>query len=225
MAILSLHPSFDWWKENLIPTSSAYRHKISSSSSSVGATAPHWARASSFTRFIDHSQRGFTVGRTPLDMWSAHRRDLYLTTQNTHNRHPSMPSVGFEPTVSAGERPQTYALDRAATGTGNIVISSIKFFLFVLFLLYFYFSLLSFFLSFFKFLFLWIPFLPSFSFNLFSVYTYLCFCYVFLSLPWFGHDAGCACDLLAVDDCTPLCCSSCGSTTASLLSTSYPFVL
>ena len=29
-----------------------------------------------------------------------------------------MPSVGFEPTVSAGERPQTYALDRAATGTG-----------------------------------------------------------------------------------------------------------
>ena len=24
----------------------------------------------------------------------------------------------FEPTISAGERPQTYALDRAATGTG-----------------------------------------------------------------------------------------------------------
>ena len=29
-----------------------------------------------------------------------------------------MPHVGFEPTISAGERPQTYALDRAATGTG-----------------------------------------------------------------------------------------------------------
>jgi len=28
--------------------------------------------------------------------------------------------VGFEPTISAGERPQTYALDRAATGTGSI---------------------------------------------------------------------------------------------------------
>ena len=27
--------------------------------------------------------------------------------------------VGFEPTISAGERPQTYALDRAATGTGK----------------------------------------------------------------------------------------------------------
>ena len=30
-----------------------------------------------------------------------------------------MPPVGFEPTISAGERPQTYALDRAATGTGH----------------------------------------------------------------------------------------------------------
>ena len=30
-----------------------------------------------------------------------------------------MPPQGFEPTISAGERPQTYALDRAATGTGK----------------------------------------------------------------------------------------------------------
>jgi len=30
-----------------------------------------------------------------------------------------MPPVGFEPTISAGERPQTYALDRADTGTSN----------------------------------------------------------------------------------------------------------
>ena len=29
-----------------------------------------------------------------------------------------MPLVGFEPTISAGEPPQTYALDRAAIGTG-----------------------------------------------------------------------------------------------------------
>ena len=29
-----------------------------------------------------------------------------------------MPPVGFERTISAGERPQTYALDRAATETG-----------------------------------------------------------------------------------------------------------
>jgi len=30
-----------------------------------------------------------------------------------------MPPVGFEPTISAGERPQTYVLDRVATGTGH----------------------------------------------------------------------------------------------------------
>ena len=29
-----------------------------------------------------------------------------------------MPKMEFEPTISASERPQTYALDRAATGTG-----------------------------------------------------------------------------------------------------------
>jgi len=29
-----------------------------------------------------------------------------------------MPSVGFESTISASERPQTYALDGIVTGTG-----------------------------------------------------------------------------------------------------------
>ena len=81
---------------------------------------PTRAMASSFLRFLDHTQRRITVGRTPLYEWSARRRDLYLTTHNTHNRQTSMPPVGFEPTISAGERPQTYALDRAATGTGRI---------------------------------------------------------------------------------------------------------
>ena len=46
------------------------------------------------------------------------QRPLPDNTYNTHNRQKSVPSVGFEPTISAGERPQTYALDRAATGTG-----------------------------------------------------------------------------------------------------------
>jgi len=52
-----------------------------------GATAPQWARAS-FTRFPDHTQRRTTVGKTPLDEESARRRDLYLTTHHTSNRHP-----------------------------------------------------------------------------------------------------------------------------------------
>jgi hypothetical protein len=49
--------------------------------------------------------------------WPARRRDLYLTTLNTYNRQT--PPLGFEPTISTGKRPQIYALDRAATGTGN----------------------------------------------------------------------------------------------------------
>jgi hypothetical protein len=78
---------------------------------------PTRARAFSFMRFPDHTQRHTILGRTPLDEWSARRRDLYLTTNNTHKRHTFMPPAGFEPTISAGARPQTYALDRAATGT------------------------------------------------------------------------------------------------------------
>jgi len=74
--------------------------------------------ASSFTRFLDHTQRRITVGRTPLDEWSARRRDLYLTTHDNHNRQTSMSPAGFELTISAGERPQTYALESAATATG-----------------------------------------------------------------------------------------------------------
>ena len=76
--------------------------------------------ASSFLRFLDHTQQHITVGRTSLDKRSARRSDLYLTTHNTHNRQTSMPLVGFEPTISASERQQTYTLDRAATGTGTM---------------------------------------------------------------------------------------------------------
>ena len=83
---------------------------------------PIRARASSFLRFLDHTQRRTTVGRTPPDEWSARRRDLYLTAQNTH-----IPTVGFEPTVSAGERPQTYVLDRAVTGAGLTDITAFKY--------------------------------------------------------------------------------------------------
>jgi len=46
----------------------------------VCVTARQWARSSLFTRFVDHTQQPTTVGRTPLDEWSACRRDLYLTT-------------------------------------------------------------------------------------------------------------------------------------------------
>jgi hypothetical protein len=36
---------------------------------SIWRINPQWARASSFTRFLDHTQRRTTVGGTPLDEW------------------------------------------------------------------------------------------------------------------------------------------------------------
>jgi len=49
-----------------------------------------WFLIPSYFRFLDHTQRLITVGRTPLDGLSARRRDLYLTIHKTHNRniHP-----------------------------------------------------------------------------------------------------------------------------------------
>jgi hypothetical protein len=35
-----------------------------------------------------------------------------------------MPPVGFEPTISAGERRQTHALERAVAGTGSNSLES-----------------------------------------------------------------------------------------------------
>ena len=66
-----------------------------------------------FLMLLDHTQRSSTFGRTPLDEWSARRRDLYLTTHDTHNRQISMPPVGIEPKISAGERPQAAHLLRS----------------------------------------------------------------------------------------------------------------
>jgi hypothetical protein len=71
------------------------------------------------SRVLYHTRRRATVGRNPLNEWSARRRDLYLTAQNTRKRQTSVSPVGFEPAISTDELPQTYALDRAATGIGQ----------------------------------------------------------------------------------------------------------
>ena len=72
-----------------------------------------------FTITLRHTK----LGRTPLDEWSARRRYLYLTTQNTHNRQTSTPPARFDPTTPASEWPQTHALDRAATRIGYLTIT------------------------------------------------------------------------------------------------------
>jgi hypothetical protein len=82
----------------------------------LGGKPPHYR---GFT--ITHIWHA-TVGRTPLDEGTARRRDLYLTTQNTHKRQTSMPPAEFEPMILVSERLQTHALDCTATGIGSLFI-------------------------------------------------------------------------------------------------------
>ena len=85
--------------------------------------------ASSFTRFLDHTQRRTTVSRTPLVIRSS-QRPLRDNTQ--HSQETFMPPEGFEPRISAGEQPQTHALDRAATGIGLRCFTGKKYILMLL---------------------------------------------------------------------------------------------
>ena len=61
--------------------------------------------------------RHTTVGRTPLDERPVRRRLLPDNTQHSQETDFHTPAE-FEPTILASERPQTQALDRAATGIG-----------------------------------------------------------------------------------------------------------
>jgi hypothetical protein len=66
-----------------------------------------------------------TLKHTPHSagiLWTRDRPVAETSTwqhTNTHKRQTSMPPLGFEPTIPESARPQTYALDRAATGIGS----------------------------------------------------------------------------------------------------------
>ena len=67
--------------------------------------------------------RGFqiTLNGAPQSvglLWTSDQLVAETSTSQHTTRQTSIPLVGFEPKISVGERPQTYALDRAATGTG-----------------------------------------------------------------------------------------------------------
>ena len=81
---------------------------------------PTQVMASSFLMFLDHTQRRISRQDSAGRVISSSQRRL------PHNRQTSMPLVGFKPTISAGEWPQTYALDSAATGTGLILMCGVK---------------------------------------------------------------------------------------------------
>jgi hypothetical protein len=79
------------------------------------AHSPTRASAASFLRLANHTQWHITVGRTPLDGWSARRREFYLAPHNTHKRQTSMLPAGLEPATPASDRPQTLAFDSSAS--------------------------------------------------------------------------------------------------------------
>jgi len=83
-----------------------------------GATAPSGPGPPGCRGFAI-TLRHTALGRTPLDEWSARRRDFYLTKLSTYKRQTSTPLAGFEPAIPASQRPQTHALDCAATGIGS----------------------------------------------------------------------------------------------------------
>jgi hypothetical protein len=66
---------------------------------------------------ITHHEAPQSVGLLWTSDQSVAETSTLQHTTLTTDRHP-YPPAGFEPTISAGERPQTYALDRAAIGTG-----------------------------------------------------------------------------------------------------------
>ena len=103
-------PDLPWSSHNLLFSGVLFVFGVTAP---IGPGPPH-------SRGFKITLRHTTLGRTLLDEWSAHPRDFYLTTYITHNRQTCIPPVGFEITILAGERPQTYALDRAATWTGPI---------------------------------------------------------------------------------------------------------
>jgi hypothetical protein len=87
------------------------------------ATAPSRPGPPHYRGFtITH--RHTTLGRIPLDEWSAWRRDLYLTTLNNHKTQTPKPPAVFEPIIPASKRTQSHALDRVATGIGCITWSA-----------------------------------------------------------------------------------------------------
>ena len=73
--------------------------------------------------FIHEVSRSHTTNHGRYDssgpMISPSQRPLPDNTQ--HSQQISMPLVGFEPTIPANERPQTYALDRAASGISELM--------------------------------------------------------------------------------------------------------
>jgi hypothetical protein len=84
-----------------------------------GETAPSGSGPPHY-RGLAITVRHTTLNRSPLDEESAQRKGLDLTTHYTQ-RQISMSPVGFEHAIPTRDRPQTHALDSAATELGSLL--------------------------------------------------------------------------------------------------------
>jgi hypothetical protein len=68
------------------------------------------------------ASRSHSITHTPHSvglLWTSDQPDAETSTYTTHSTHKTQTPIllaGFEPTIPANDRPQTHALDRAATG-------------------------------------------------------------------------------------------------------------
>ena len=74
--------------------------------------------------FLTITTRHVTVGRTPLDEWSARRRDLNLITHNNHKKLPRF-WRGSNPQShqASGRRPMPYAVRLLGSAESSVIVS------------------------------------------------------------------------------------------------------
>jgi hypothetical protein len=91
-----------------IPTTDVGTHICNTAFLFCGAAAQIGPRPPPFWRF-QITRRHTTIGTTPLDEWSVHRRDLYLTTQK-HSQETNIHAPGeirtHDPSKRSAEGPR-----------------------------------------------------------------------------------------------------------------------
>jgi hypothetical protein len=86
---------------------------------------PQWARTSSFTRFLCHSVTHCSRWDSSGRVISPTQRPLPDNTQHSQQKTTHDPGA-IRTTIPADERPQTYTVDRATTGTGIRYITRLR---------------------------------------------------------------------------------------------------
>jgi len=83
-----------------------------------GPGPPHY-------RYFTITLRHTTLGRTPLNKWSARSREFYLTILNTQKRHQCL-SAGFVPAIPASKRKQAHVYYRLPAGPMGLAVCTLQ---------------------------------------------------------------------------------------------------